>query len=118
MIKPIRAILNTKRKNKRLISIGYDIFAIAISIYLAIALRLGTYSFELGLDEWVTLLLTISVTIFTFAKLGMYRAVLRYMMFPAVGNIFLAVFISSLTLVMSGFFFHTFIPRSVPFIYF
>ncbi|MFS1863850.1 nucleoside-diphosphate sugar epimerase [Vibrio tasmaniensis ZS-17] len=117
MIKPIRAILNTKRKNKRLISIGYDIFAIAMSVYLAIALRLGTYTFELGLDEWVTLLLTISVTIFAFAKLGMYRAVLRYMMFPAVGNIFLAVFISSLTLVISGFFFHTFIPRSVPFIY-
>ncbi|WP_299140355.1 nucleoside-diphosphate sugar epimerase/dehydratase [uncultured Vibrio sp.] len=117
MITPIRAILNTKRKNKRFISIGYDIFAIAISIYLAIALRLGTYTFELGLDEWVTLLLTISITVYTFAKLGMYRAVLRYMMFPAVGNIFLAVFISSLTLVMCGFFFHTFIPRSVPFIY-
>ena len=117
MIKPIRAILNTKRKNKRLISIGYDIFAIALSIYLAIALRLGTYTFDLGLDEWVTLLLTISVTIYSFTKLGMYRAVLRYMMFPAVGNIFLAVFISSLTLIMSGFFFHTFIPRSVPFIY-
>ncbi|MFZ3410102.1 polysaccharide biosynthesis protein [Vibrio chagasii] len=117
MIKPIRAILNTKRKNKRLISIGYDILAIAMSVYLAIALRLGTYTFELGLDEWVTLFLTISVTIFAFAKLGMYRAVLRYMMFPAVGNIFLAVFISSLTLVISGFFLHTFIPRSVPFIY-
>lgn len=117
MIKPIRAILNTKRKNKRLISIGYDIFAIALSIYLAIALRLGTYTFELGLDEWVTLLLTISVTIYSFTKLGMYRAVLRYMMFPAIGNIFLAVFISSLTLIMSGFFFQTFIPRSVPFIY-
>jgi FlaA1/EpsC-like NDP-sugar epimerase len=39
------------------------------------------------------------------------------MMFPAVGNIFFAVFISSLTLVMSGFFLHTFVPRSVPFIY-
>ncbi|CAH7389445.1 Polysaccharide biosynthesis protein [Vibrio chagasii] len=117
MIRPIRAILNTKRKNKRLISIGYDILAIAMSVYLAIALRLGTYTFELGLDEWVTLFLTISVTIFAFAKLGMYRAVLRYMMFPAVGNIFLAVFISSLTLVISGFFLHTFIPRSVPFIY-
>lgn len=117
MIKPIRAILNTKRKNKRLISIGYDIFAIAISVYVAIALRLGTYTFELGLDEWVTLALTISITVFTFAKLGMYRAVLRYMMFPAVGNIFFAVFISFLTLVMSGFFFQTFIPRSVPFIY-
>ncbi|CAH6794847.1 Polysaccharide biosynthesis protein [Vibrio chagasii] len=117
MIKPIRALLNTKRKNKRLISIGYDIFAIATSIYLAIALRLGTYAFDVDLDEWITLFLTISVTIFAFTKLGMYRAVLRYMMFPAVGNIFLAVFISSLTLVLSGFFFHTFIPRSVPFIY-
>ncbi|KZX55614.1 nucleoside-diphosphate sugar epimerase [Vibrio sp. HI00D65] len=117
MIKPIRAILNTKRKNKRLISIGYDIFAIVMSIYLAVALRLGRPTFELGVDEWVTLALTITITIFTFAKLGMYRAVLRYMMFPAVGNIFLAVFISSLTLVMSGFFFQTFIPRSVPFIY-
>ncbi|WP_373941876.1 polysaccharide biosynthesis protein [Vibrio chagasii] len=117
MIKPIRAILNTKRKNKRLISIGYDIFAIAMSIYLAVALRLGTYTFDVGPNEWVTLFLTISVTIFTFTKLGMYRAVLRYMMFPAVGHIFLAVFISSLTLVISEFFFHSFIPRSVPFIY-
>ena len=117
MIKPIRLILNTKRKNKRLISISYDVFAITFSLYLAIALRLGTYTFELGLDEWVTLLLTLSITIFSFAKLGMYRAVLRYMMFPAVGNIFFAVFISSLTLVMSGFFLHTFVPRSVPFIY-
>ncbi|CAH6977298.1 Nucleoside-diphosphate sugar epimerase [Vibrio chagasii] len=117
MIKPVRLLLNAKRKNKRLISIGYDMLAIAISIYLAIALRLGKVYFELGTNEFITLILTISITIFSFAKLGMYRAVLRYMMFPAVGNIFLAVFISSLTLVMSGFFFHTFIPRSVPFIY-
>lgn len=117
MIKPVRLLLNAKRKNKRLISIGYDMLAIAISVYLAIALRLGKVYFELGPNELITLTLTISITIFSFAKLGMYRAVLRYMMFPAVGNIFLGVFISSLTLVMSGFFFHTFIPRSVPFIY-
>ncbi|WP_046223457.1 nucleoside-diphosphate sugar epimerase/dehydratase [Vibrio sp. ECSMB14106] len=117
MLTPIRLILNTKRKNKRLISIGYDIFAITLSIYLATALRLSTYTFNLSFDEWVTLVITISVTIFSFAKLGMYRAVLRYMMFPAVGNIFFAVLISSLTLIMCGFFFHTFIPRSVPFIY-
>ncbi|WP_299685933.1 nucleoside-diphosphate sugar epimerase/dehydratase [uncultured Vibrio sp.] len=117
MLKPIRLILNTKRKNKRLISIGYDIFAITLSVYMAVSLRLGTYTFDLTLNEWVTLFLTISVTIYSFTKLGMYRAVLRYMMFPAVGNIFFAVFISTLTLVMSGFFFQTFIPRSVPFIY-
>jgi FlaA1/EpsC-like NDP-sugar epimerase len=47
----------------------------------------------------------------------MYRAVLRYMMLPAIGHIFAAVILSSLTLAISGFFFHAFIPRSVPFIY-
>lgn len=117
MIRPIQHLLNAKRKNKRLISISYDIFAIVLSIYLAIALRLGNATFAVGIDEVATLIITIAITTYSFAKLGMYRAVLRYMMLPAIGNIFFAVFVSALTLVMSGFFFHTFIPRSVPFIY-
>ncbi|WCP67288.1 nucleoside-diphosphate sugar epimerase/dehydratase [Vibrio tubiashii] len=117
MFTPIRLLLNTNRKNKRLISIGYDIIAVIFSLYLAIALRLGTASFQVGLDEFFSLLVTLFVTIYSFIKLGMYRAVLRYMMLPAVGHIFLGVFLSALTLALSGFFFHSFIPRSVPFIY-
>ncbi|MCG9555973.1 polysaccharide biosynthesis protein [Vibrio kanaloae] len=117
MIKPMQMLLNAKRKNKRFISIGFDIFAIVLSLYLAIALRLGNAVFSVGLEEIATLLITVSVTIYSFIRLGMYRAVLRYMMLPAIGNIFLGVFISALTLIMSGFFFHSFIPRSVPFIY-
>jgi len=117
MIKPMQMLLNAKRKNKRFISIGFDIFAIVLSLYLAIALRLGNAVFSVELEEIATLLITVSVTIYSFIRLGMYRAVLRYMMLPAIGNIFLGVFISALTLIMSGFFFHSFIPRSVPFIY-
>ncbi len=117
MLKPIQQLLNAKREHKRLISIGYDTIAIALSLYLAIALRLGDAFFYVGVDEVATLLFTVGVTIYSFIKLGMYRAVLRYMMLPAVGNIFLGVFVSALTLVISGFFFHSFIPRSVPFIY-
>ncbi|MFM2588594.1 polysaccharide biosynthesis protein [Vibrio sp. TBV020] len=117
MFTPIRLLLNANRKNKRLISIGYDIIAVLFSLYLAIALRLGAASFHVGLDEVFSLLVTLFVTIYSFIKLGMYRAVLRYMMLPAVGHIFLGVFLSALTLALSGFFFHSFIPRSVPFIY-
>ncbi|MEZ8950369.1 nucleoside-diphosphate sugar epimerase/dehydratase [Vibrio sp. 10N.247.311.18] len=117
MFTPIQRLLNTRRKNKRLISIGYDTFAVTFSLYLSIAVRLGAPSFTVGWDEFATLLATIFVTIFSFVKLGMYRAVLRYMMLPAIGHIFLAVFFSALTLALSGFFFHSFIPRSVPFIY-
>lgn len=117
MIRPIHTLLNAKRKNKRFISIGYDIFAIVISLYLAIALRLGNAFFSVEIEELITLFVTVSITIYSFVKLGMYRAVLRYMMLPAVGNIFFGVIISTLALIMSGFFSHSFIPRSVPFIY-
>ncbi len=91
--------------------------AVIVSLYLAIALRIGDPTFTVGLDELASLFATLLVTIYCFIRLGMYRAVLRYMMLPAVGHIFLGVFFSSLTLALSGFFFHSFIPRSVPFIY-
>lgn len=117
MIKLLSRLLSASRKNKRLISISYDSIAIVFSIYLATALRLDDFTFEIGLDETASALCTVIVTIFCFIRLGMYRAVLRYMMLPALGNIFIAVVISSVTLALSSFFFQSFVPRSVPFIY-
>ncbi|WP_340480992.1 nucleoside-diphosphate sugar epimerase/dehydratase [Vibrio anguillarum] len=117
MFTPIEFLLNAQRQNKRLITICYDILAIICSLYLAIALRLDTFSFYMGAKELACLATTLGVTIFCFVRLGMYRAVLRYMLMPAIGYIFLSVFLSALTLALSGFFFQAFIPRSVPFIY-
>lgn len=117
MFTPIRFLLNTKRQNKRLISIFYDIFAVIFSLYLAVALRLDSLAFKVGITEIACIISTLGVTIICFIKLGMYRAVLRYMMLPAIGSIFLAVFLSALALALSSFFFQAFIPRSVPFIY-
>lgn len=117
MFTPIKLLLNASRRNKRIISILYDILAVVLSLYLAIALRIGEMTFDFGFDELASLAVTLLVTIYSFIKLGMYRAVLRYMMLPAVGHIFLGVLFSSLALAISGFFFHSFIPRSVPFIY-
>ncbi|MCK6263239.1 polysaccharide biosynthesis protein [Vibrio sp. ZSDE26] len=117
MFTPIQLLLNASRRNKRIISIIYDILAVLGSLYFATAFRLGTYQFNIGPDEIASITATLIVTLYCFTKLGMYRAVLRYMMLPAIGHIFLAVILSTLTLVLSGFFFHSFIPRSVPFIY-
>lgn len=117
MLLPIHALLNAKRSHKRAISISYDIVAVTLSLYSAIALRLGSATFAIGIDEIATLTVTLCITIYSFIRLGMYRAILRYMMLPAVGHIFGGVLISTLTLILSGFFFHSFIPRSVPFIY-
>ncbi|WP_102496802.1 nucleoside-diphosphate sugar epimerase/dehydratase, partial [Vibrio breoganii] len=117
MRSPYKFLLSAERKNKRIITVTYDAFAIVVSLYLSIAIRLGATYIPLGLDEIVSLSLTLVATLYCFTKLGMYRAVLRYMMVPALGNIFLSVLISSIILSLSGFFFQSFIPRSVPFIY-
>lgn len=113
----IQYLLNAKRSHKRAITIGYDCLAILFSLYISIALRLNTFEFSIGFPELVSIIITLCVTLFCFVRLGMYRAVLRYMMLPAVGYIFLSVIISALTFSLSGFFLQAFIPRSVPFIY-
>ncbi|OEE68520.1 nucleoside-diphosphate sugar epimerase [Enterovibrio norvegicus] len=117
MFTPIQLLLSAQRKNKRLISIIYDLLAVTFSLYFAMALRLDTFNISFGLAEIACLVITGSVTVFCFIKLGMYRAILRYMMMPAIGNILIAVILSSITLALSGFFLQAFIPRSVPFIY-
>ncbi|WP_028024872.1 polysaccharide biosynthesis protein [Enterovibrio calviensis] len=117
MFTPIQLLLSAHRNNKRIISVIYDILAVALSLYFAMALRLDTLIFPIDSAEILCLFVTCAVTVFSFVKLGMYRAILRYMMMPAVGNIFIAVIISAVTLAISGFFFQAFMPRSVPFIY-
>ncbi|MFV0447976.1 MAG: polysaccharide biosynthesis protein [Vibrio sp.] len=117
MFTPIQILLNANRRNKRLITLIYDTLAIFASLLAAHALRLDTISFKLGTPELLAMGTTTLITLVCFIKLGMYRAVLRYMTLPAIGYIFLSVLISALALTINGFFFQAFIPRSVPFIY-
>ncbi|MGF1726763.1 polysaccharide biosynthesis protein [Photobacterium nomapromontoriensis] len=117
MIRILKSLFYAKRSNKRIITICYDILAVAFSLYAANSLRLGTWSLPLGKEEIASYLITISATIFVFTRLGMYRAILRYLMLPAIGHIFLAVIISALVLAISSFYFNSFVPRSVPMIY-
>ncbi|MEZ8128755.1 polysaccharide biosynthesis protein [Enterovibrio norvegicus] len=114
---PIQKLMFFSRKTKRIITIMYDFFAVLASVYFAYLLRLDTTFIQLSLSEISTFLITSIVTVLSFIKLGMYRAVLRYMAFPAIGNIFLAMLFSTITLAVSGFLFQSYLPRSVPVIY-
>ncbi|WP_437615192.1 polysaccharide biosynthesis protein [Erwinia sp. V71] len=117
MLNIILFFLTTERRNKRILTILYDVVALVTSLYLAVAVRLGTWHFPVGVAEISSVLVTLSITIAVFIRCGMYRAVLRYMMLPAIGNVFLSVFLSAISLAISSFFFQSFVPRSVPFIY-
>ncbi len=113
----LSSFLEAPRPIKRLVSVSYDCFAISISLYLAWALRLGTLDIGAKPVDWVCLALTMIISITIFIRLGLYRAILRYMAQEAVVTVMLGILISSLSLVASDFFLQASIPRSVPVIY-
>lgn len=113
----IAHFLNAQRTSKRIISVTYDCFAVTFSLYLAIALRLGTFSIPAETSILLCLAATLAVSIITFVRLGLYRAVLRYMAHQAMLSVFIGVLVSSITLATTSFYFEAPMPRSVPVIY-
>jgi FlaA1/EpsC-like NDP-sugar epimerase len=110
-------LFEASRPAKRLISLAYDALAITLGVYLSICLRLGTFDILITSKELAALLITIVSSLFIFIRMGMYRAILRYMTQPAIVTIVICVFLSGATLAISGFMTYSKIPRSVPFIY-
>src|SRR5690606_1029973 len=109
--------LGSPRGTKRAISICYDVVALAFSLYAAICLRLGHTDIARGADELTTLRITIAVSIATFVRLGLYRAILRFMAHQALVSVAVGVVVSAIALATSSFFLNAWVPRSVPIIF-
>jgi len=111
----IKSLINAPRSVKRLITLLYDVLGICVAFFGALYLRTGNALPE-GTDLTV-LAITISTSVVAFIKLGLYRAVLRYMTLPAMLNILAGLAISALALAVSSFYLQAFMPRTVPLIY-
>lgn len=109
--------LNAPRPVKRAISVVYDVIALSLSFYLAYVLRLNQLAFQFSANEFFCLLITISISLATFIRMGLYRAILRYMPPQAITTILIGIIASTFAMISSGFFLHAFLPRSVPIIY-
>jgi len=109
--------LNAPRPVKRAISVVYDILAITASFYLAYVLRLSELGFHFSAQEALCLLTTIVISIALFIRMGLYRAILRYIPPQAIVTILIGIVASSFAMIAAGFYLHAFLPRSVPVIY-
>lgn len=109
--------LSAPRPVKRLISVTYDVLAILGAFYLSYVLRLGSININIDAPLVICAMVTVSVSICAFIRMGLYRAILRYMTQQAMVTIVTGILISSVAMALSGFFLHAFIPRSVPIIY-
>ena len=113
------AILALPRTAKKVIFILHDIIMICMAFWFAYLVR---FTFELeslqSQTNWVVLGVTTLITIAVFTKLGLYRAVIRYvgtkmMLICLIGSV-----ISALSLVFVSFFARFELPRSIPILYF
>lgn len=114
----INAIVNLSRTQKKIIFVWHDFIIIAAAFWLALAIRLP-FSIELNkTSNWLLFGVTSILTIGLFINLGLYRAVIRYAGSKMLLTCFSGSIISTLILVLTAFFTHSELPRSIPLMYF
>ncbi|RTZ14668.1 polysaccharide biosynthesis protein [Vibrio aquaticus] len=110
-------IWNLSRLHKRLISVIVDSIFIIGSFYIAYWARIGTVIAIDSSAVQYAILGTLVITVTAFTKLGLYRAVLRYLTFHALAVVSIGTAISAFSVAVLAFYFDAPIPRSVPVIY-
>ncbi|MGR2836014.1 nucleoside-diphosphate sugar epimerase/dehydratase [Vibrio vulnificus] len=110
-------IWSLPRVHKRLISLAIDTLLITFSFFMAIWVRHGEVAISVSAETWLTLAGTVVVTLIAFTRLGLYRAVLRYLTFHALTVVVLGALISALSITTFAYFFNAEVPRTVPVIY-
>lgn len=93
----IDTLLELPRPQKRIISILFDSIAIGLTITLAVAMREnGLPHFEkFRVNEYLVFLSTIFFSIFIFSRIGLYRAILRYMSSDAIQTVLIGSVLST-----------------------
>ncbi|PHX05748.1 polysaccharide biosynthesis protein [Vibrio splendidus] len=110
-------IWNLSRFNKRMISIFIDTLFVVASFYAAYWTRIGHIKPLNDVLNQYVLIGTLLITLLTFSKLGLYRAVLRYLTFHALAVVSIGTLVSATTVAFLAFYLDASVPRSVPIIY-
>ena len=109
--------LNLSRVHKRLVSVFADVAVLFFALWAAFSLRLEQQFWVPDQGQLIVSGLTVVFTIAVFIKLGLYRAVIRYLSDRAFITVITGVVISSITLILLGYWLEVQVPRSVPIIY-
>lgn len=105
------------RTSKRAVSVMVDMLLITITFWGAYWIRLERDWPIESPRHWALLGAIIVVSIGLFVRLGLYRAVLRYVSFRVLWTISLGAFLSTCFFVIAAFYFDIFLPRTVSVIY-
>ncbi|WMC11517.1 nucleoside-diphosphate sugar epimerase/dehydratase [Oceanimonas pelagia] len=113
----IHWLFQQPRSVKRIISLLLDTLFISLAFWAAYLLRLDSSSLLGSFRHWLVLATMVPVTLLCFVRFGLYRAVLRYLGHHATMVMLGGVAVSAIAMVLAAYYFHAFLPRSVPIIY-
>ncbi|HAY96552.1 polysaccharide biosynthesis protein, partial [Shewanella sp.] len=113
----LQCLFSLKRAHKRLVSVAIDSVFLLVAFWAALLVRLDAVSVLTNSAYWLVIVLVVPVSIMAFAKLGLYRAVLRYMGLQALTAIIVGVLASTVSLVLIAYYSEANLPRTVPIIY-
>lgn len=113
----LQRIFSLPRPQKRLVSLFVDSLFLVCAFWAALLVRLDDSSVLSNATFWLVISIVLPISLVLFAKLGLYRAVLRYMGLQALVAIVIGVTVSTITLVLVSFYAEANIPRTVPLIY-
>ncbi|OBS94221.1 nucleoside-diphosphate sugar epimerase [Vibrio tasmaniensis] len=113
----LKTIWSLPRVSKRIISVVVDSFFVIGAFYSAMWARLGEAAWPATYNSYEVVIATLIVTIFTFSRLGLYRAILRYLTFHALSVVSIGTVISMLSVAVFAYLFDETVPRSIPIIY-
>ncbi|OOR98517.1 nucleoside-diphosphate sugar epimerase [Canicola haemoglobinophilus] len=114
----VNYLLGLKRSTKLIISLMVDIVLISCSYFIALGIRYDS-SFSLYSDmHWLNISIVTIITLIVFIKLGLYRAVLRFVTIKIVNTVLIGALLSTVMMLLGAYTIQLNIPRTVPLLYF
>jgi FlaA1/EpsC-like NDP-sugar epimerase len=111
-------LLSLPRPVKRIITLAVDVVLLLCAFWFAFWVRIDSMTPVASLPHWILILSIVFVTLIFFIKLGLYRAVIRYITAKILVAVAIGMVASSVLLIISAFYTTLFLPRTVPIIYF
>lgn len=113
----VEKVVELPRNIKQACLLSLDMVYVAGAMWVAVGFRYGHLNFPLGVTEYVCAVVTILASAIVFLRLGLYRAVIRFMGQQAIWAIVTAVSYSAVILGAAVFVARAEVPRSTPFIF-
>ncbi len=111
-------LISLPRPIKRIITLSIDVVLLTCAFWFAFWVRIDSMTPLTSVSHWLLLTSIIVITLAIFVKLGLYRAVIRYITAKILLVVSLGMLISSLLLIIAAFYTNLYLPRTIPFIYF